>query len=169
MKTARQLMIDADLSGIASIDTVKRELRRGGLFGRIAVKKPYLSGAHIKKRKAWCLERKQWTLTQWTSVIFSDQCKLDLHPNRREYVRRPKRSRVQPRCISQTRKFSQSIMVWGAIRGDGRRVLILCDGNVDSNEYQRILSEGLPTIYGPRTSFNRMGRLHIVQAPQQAF
>jgi biotin operon repressor len=58
MKTARQLVIDTDLSGIAYIDTVKRELRRGGLFGRIAMKKPYLSGAHTKKRKAWCLERK---------------------------------------------------------------------------------------------------------------
>jgi hypothetical protein len=39
----------------------------------------------------------------------------------------------------------------GAIRGDGLR--ILCDGKVDSNEYQRILSEGLPTIYGLRNIF----------------
>lgn len=157
MKTARQLMVDEGLSGIASVDTIKRELRRGGLFGRIAVKKPLLTPRQIRKRKHWCSERRAWTNCKWKSVIYSDECKLELHPNTRQYVRRCKGSRIQPNCISQTRKFSKSLMVWGAIRGDGTRTLIRCDGNVDSFEYQRLLNLALPTIYTSRNLFQHDG------------
>lgn len=156
-KTARELIQAVNLIKPASLATVKRELRRGGLFGRIAIKKPFLTNLQKIKRRKWCTARRLWTLLKWKLVIFSDECKLDLHPNRRIYIRRPIGSRIRPSYLSCTRKFSKSIMVWGAIRGDGHTVLVLCDGNVDSQEYQRILSIGLPQIYKPRTLFQQDG------------
>lgn len=48
-------------------------------------------------------------------------------------------------------------MVWGAIRSDGRRMLIRCDGNVDSAEYQRILTAALPKLYTGRHIFQHDG------------
>ena len=38
-------------------------------------------------------------------------------------------------------------MIWGAIRGDGHRVLVRCEKNVDSRDNQRILDVALPHIY----------------------
>jgi hypothetical protein len=142
---------------VVSVDTIKRELRRGGLFGRIAVKKPQLSSTQIKKRRLWCVERRAWTIDKWKSVVFSDECPLPLRPNQRQYVRRPKGNRIHPNYISGTYKFSPSLMVWGAIRGDGKRVLIRCERNVDSFEYQRILGLALPSIYTTRCLFQQDG------------
>ena len=48
-------------------------------------------------------------------------------------------------------------MVWGAIRGDGHRVLVRYDRNVYSKEYQRILSVALPHIYEPGHAFQHDG------------
>ena len=156
-RTAREVMTDCNLHGVVSIDTVKRELRRCGLFGRIAVKKPMLSRSNIKKRFQWCVAKRDWTVNNWKSIIFSDECRLELNPNKRVYVRRHPGVRIQPKCINYTTKFSHNIMVWGAIRGDGRRILIRCEGNVDSQEYQRILSVALPSIYTSRHRFQHDG------------
>ena len=38
-------------------------------------------------------------------------------------------------------------MVWGAIKGNGSRMLIKCPKNVNSSAYQAILVEGLKDIY----------------------
>ncbi len=157
VKTARDIMHDCNLDGVVSLDTVKRELRRHGLFGRIAVKKPLLTSIHKNKRRKWCAVRREWTSLKWKSVVFSDECKLELRPNKRIYVRRQKGARMQPNCISPTSKYSRSIMVWGAVRGDGYRLLIRCENNVDSCEYQRILSVAFPVICSSRTLFQHDG------------
>jgi transposase len=156
-KTARVIQTDVGLSGVVSIDTVKRELRRAGLFGRIAVKKPRLTTAHIKKRKQWCLDRRTWTVDKWKSVVFTDECLLNLNPNKREYVRRPKGARIHPNYTTATTKFSPRLMVWGAIRGDGKRILVRCERNVDSFEYQRIFGLALPSLCTSRYLFQQDG------------
>lgn len=48
-------------------------------------------------------------------------------------------------------------MVWGAIRGDGLRILSRCEKNVDSSEYQRVLNAAFPIICSPRTLFQHDG------------
>ena len=52
--------------------------------------------------------------------------------------------------VTGTKKFSPSIMLWGAIRADGCKVLLKCEGSVDQNEYQRLLHNGLPQIYSTK-------------------
>lgn len=147
--TARRLQTEAKVNLLVSIDTVKRILRRHGLYGRIALKKPLLNKKQIKNRLQWCRQRLSWNSDMWRNVIFSDECKLDLRPNRRLYIRRSIGSRLRAKYIRQTTKFSHSMMIWGAIRGDGNRVLVRCKKNVDSSEYQRVLNDALPHIYSP--------------------
>ena len=56
----------------------------------------------------------------------------------------------------------------GTIRGDGHRTLVRCSNNVDSIEYQRILSIGLPQICNGRTIFQHDGApAHRSQSTQQ--
>lgn len=155
--TARQLQIESGLDLICSVDTVKRQLRRNGVFGRVSARKPFLTKKHIKKRKQWCGAKVNWTVDQWKRIIFSDESKIELNQNVRHYVRRRSGTRYQYRNINPTTKFRSSIMVWGAIRGDGTRVLIKAERNVDSVEYQRILDCGLPAIYNSRHIFQQDG------------
>ena len=54
-------------------------------------------------------------------------------------------------------KFLNYLMVWGVIRGDGSRVIVKCNKNVDSAEYQRILRVGLPHIYCRGYAFQHHG------------
>ena len=58
--------------------------------------------------------------------------------------------RLTDRYTTKTVKFPIFIMCWGAIRADGKRILIRCHGNVDSTEYIRVLKEALPEIYNSR-------------------
>ena len=79
--TARQLQVELGLNKICSIDTVKRQLRPNGLFGRVAAKNPLLTQKHVNKRKRWCEDKASWTIVQWNKVIFSDECKIELNQN----------------------------------------------------------------------------------------
>ena len=155
--TARKVRQESNLTDVVSINTVKRTLRRHGLFGRVAVRKPYLSSRHRKNRFLWCSQRLNWPVDKWEKVIFSDECKLELHPNRRLLVRRRVGERLKAKYLRTSVKFPSSIMVWGAIRGDGNRVLVRCERNVDSQEYQRVLSVGLPHIYESGHAFQQDG------------
>ena len=155
--TAREVRQEANMENLVSLGTVRRTLRRNGLFGRIAIRKPYLSEGHRRKRFAWSHDRLSWSVEKWGNVVFSDECKLELNPNRRIYVRRNIGSRLKAKYIRSTVKFPRYIMVWGAIRGDGARVIVRCNRNVDSLEYQRVLRVGLPHVYCPGCAFQQDG------------
>ena len=155
--TAREVRQEANMENLVSLGTVRRTLRRNGLFGRIAIRKPYLSEGHRKKRFAWSQDRLSWSVEKWGNVVFSDECKLELNPNRRMYVRRNIGARLKAKYIRSTVKFPRYIMVWGAIRGDGARVIVRCNRNVDSLEYQRVLRVGLPHVYCPGCAFQQDG------------
>ena len=73
-----------------------------------------------------------------SKVIFSDECKHDLHPDKRQYVRSNTSERFKQKYITLSHKFSPSIMIFGAIREDGERFLSLCSSNLDSNCYKDI-------------------------------
>jgi hypothetical protein len=109
--TAKKLQVECQMQQTVSIDTVKRVLRRANLFGRIAVRKPYLSKINKQRRKTWCQERLSWNIADWSRIIFSDESKLELYPRRREYVRRTPGT---PRMIAQTRKFSDDLGSYSA-------------------------------------------------------
>ena len=60
--------------------------------------------------------------------------------------------------IAKTVKFGgMSLMVWGAINGDGRRILIRCPDIMNSVSYQAILSKGLFDVCDRETIFMQDG------------
>ena len=104
------------------------------------------------------MERRNWNVLDWNKIIFSDEAKVETMPRRREYVRRPKGSnKFASKHVTPTKKFSPSIMVWGAIRGDGKRVLLIYEENVDQHYYKQILDTKLPQIYTSRHLFQQDG------------
>jgi transposase len=156
--TAKQLCGQWRIKNLVSVDTVKRILRRYGLYGRIAAKKPLLTKRQIRTRLQWCKANSGLTDVHWSNVIFSDETKIEMHPRRREYVRRSRGSRYNDRYTTKTVKFGgKSLMLWGCIRGDGTRMLINCPPRLDSEAYQEVLNAGLLPLYDEDNVFMQDG------------
>lgn len=131
-----------------STSTVKRILRKYGLLGRIAAKKPLLNKKHKADRLKWCRDHLHWNHDNFKRLIYSDECKIELFRNKRVYVRRVKGSRFNERYTQKTVKFGgKSLMVWGAVKATGERSLVQCLPRMNASEYQRVLACGLKEIY----------------------
>ena len=126
-KTSRELQIDWRSSKPTSMSTVKSILKKYGLLGRIVTRKPFLNEQHVHSRLNWCKTYSKVDLSLWNDVIFSEECRLELLKRKREYVRRPKEIRFHDKYITKSIKFGgDSVMVWGAIKEDGAKILIIC-------------------------------------------
>ena len=121
------------------------------------MKKPSLSKKNKAKRLAWCKKQRNWNAQDWKRIIYTDKCKVQIMSKSRKYVRRPTGMANHPKYIQETVKFPKSVMVWGAIRKDGKRCLIRVAKNVDSNEYQQILTAALSQVYSSRFFFQQDG------------
>lgn len=79
-KTAPQLTLELNKSRTKkfSVDTVKRRLRNNGLMDRVAIKKPKLRTENIKKRLKFAKDHKNWSLEDWSNVLWSDESKFEL-------------------------------------------------------------------------------------------
>ena len=67
--------------------------------------------------------------------LFGDESKIELTPNRREYIRRRSGQTHNPRYTTKTVKFSaQSIIVLSYIKGNGERKLVKIDGILNSQK-----------------------------------
>ena len=82
--------------------------------------------------------------TFWRNVVFSDESSFELHGSGRVYVRRPPGHRCNPKyTIKTTGGVRKKLMVWGAIREDGERILVRITGTVNSDKYIQILKDHL--------------------------
>jgi len=142
--TAREVLRCAGDMPNMSIWTARRILRRFGLHGRVAAKKPLLNKGHIRNRVLWCHAYLEMDGALWSNVIFSDEARLQLYSTRRQYVRRPTGQRFNSQYTMKTVKYGgPSIMVWGAIKADGTKVLCRCPPILDSRNYQIVLDREL--------------------------
>ena len=56
--------------------TVHRRVREMGYNSRIPMVKPLLNSRQRKKRLTWAMEKKHWTVAEWSKVLFSDESKF---------------------------------------------------------------------------------------------
>ena len=71
------------------------------------------------RRFVWCNDNKAWTEAKWTSVVFSDECAIELNANRKMFVFRRPGDGLKQKYVQRIIKHPLKLMVWGAIRGDG--------------------------------------------------
>jgi hypothetical protein len=91
---------------------------------------------------------------KWKDFIFSDECRLQTYANVTRLVRRPKNCKYGMNYVVQTKKYGGvHIMVWGAIKGDGSRILVRCPRRLNSTAYQDVLAAGLFHIYDSESVF----------------
>lgn len=141
-----------------SSSTAKRVLLKYGLFAHVAAKKPHLTKWQRHLRISWCHAYQHWTPSMWENVIFSDESQILLRQSSRQFVRRPAGYRFNHRLTTKTVKFGGGgIIVWGAIKSDGKRVLVKAQETINSTEYQRLLSSGLMPLLDSSSIFQQDG------------
>ena len=124
----------------ASRATTHRRILDMGYKCRIPRVKPLLNQRQRLKRLTWAVEKKNWTVAQWSKVLFSDESKFCMSfGNQGPRVWRKSGEAQNPRCLKSSVKFPQSVMVWGAMSSAGVVPLCFIKSTVNTAVYQEIL------------------------------
>ncbi len=93
-----------------------------------------------QRRLTWAKEKKNWTVAQWSKVLFSDESKFCISfGNQGPRVWRKGGEAHSPSCLKSSVKFPQSVMIWGAMSSAGVGPLCFLKTNVIAPIYQEIL------------------------------
>ncbi len=131
----------------ASRATTHRRVKEFGYSCRIPLVKPLLNHRQRQRHLTWAKEKKNWTVAQWTKVLFSDESKFCISfGNQGPRVWRKGGEAHSPSCMKSSVKFPQSVMIWGAMSSAGVGPLCFLKTNITAPVYQEILEHFmLPT------------------------
>ncbi len=97
--------------------------------------------SYRQSRLHWAKEKKNWTVAQWSNVLFSDENKFCISfGNQGPRVWRKGGEAHGPSCLKSSVKFPQSVMIWGAMSSAGVGPLCFLKTNVTAPVYQEMLS-----------------------------
>ncbi len=116
-----------------------QESLRSDIFRKRATK-PLLNQKHRQKHLIWAKEKKNWTVTQLSKVLFSDESKFSIsfgHQGPR--VWRKSGEAHNPCCLKSSVNFPQSVMIWAAMSSAGVGPLCFLKSIVNAAIYQEIL------------------------------
>ncbi len=92
--------------------------------------KEFVYSCH-QKRLTWAKEKKNWTVAQWSKVLFLDESKFCISfGNQGPRVWRKGGEAHRPSCLKSSVKFPQSVMIWGAMTSAGVGPLCFLKTNV---------------------------------------
>ncbi len=73
-----------------------------------------------QRHLTWAKEKKNWTVAQWSKVLFSDESMFCISfGNQGPRVWRKGGEAHSPSCLKSSVKFPQSVMIWGAMSSAG--------------------------------------------------
>ncbi len=115
-----------------------QESPRSDVFRKRATK-PLLNQRQRQKRLTWAVEKKNWTVAQWSKVLFSDESKFCISfGNRGPRVWRKSGEAQNPCCLKSSVKFPQSDDST-AMSSAGVGPLCFLKSTVNAAIYQEIL------------------------------
>ncbi len=92
--------------------------------------KEFVYSCH-QKRLTWAKEKKNWTVAQWSKVLFLDESTFCISfGNQGPRVWRKGGEAHSPSCLKSSVKFPQSVMIWGAMSSAGVGPLCFLKTNV---------------------------------------
>lgn len=136
-------MRDITLDTISEI-TIRRALHATGYFGRVGVRKPFISEVNRQKRLNWAIERRSWTM-ECDYIIWSDESRYVLSGSkRRKWVWRRPEQKMDVECLIPTfKKTQKSVMIWGCFTRFGVGPLVRLRGKQSAKTYVEVLQDHL--------------------------
>ncbi len=121
------------------LESVHQESPRSDVFRKRATK-PLLNQRQRQKHLTWAVEKKNWTVVQWSKVLFSDESKFSISfGNQGPRVWRKSGEAQNPCCLKSSVKFPQSVMIWAAMSSAGVGPLCFLKSTVNAAIYREIL------------------------------
>ncbi len=118
---------------------VHQESPRSDVFRKRATK-PLLNQRQRQKRLTWAVEKNNWTVAQWSKVLFSDESQFCISfGNQGPRVWRKSGEEQNPCCLKSSVKFPQSVMIWAAMSSASVGPLCFLKSTVNAAIYQEIL------------------------------
>jgi transposase len=133
-------------TGVKMCDnTLRNALREQGLSSFTKVKKPALSQKNIKDRFRFAQMHKDWTVSDWERVVFSDETKIcRFNSDGRSWCWVEDKENIPVRAVNQTVKHGGgSIMLWGCLTCRGLGSLQNIQGRLNARGYIAILEQDL--------------------------
>ncbi len=85
----------------------------------------------------WAKEKKNWTVAQWSKVLFSDESQFCISfGNQGPRVWRKGGEAHSPSCLKSSVKFPQSVVIWGVMSSAGVGPFCFMKANITSPVYQ---------------------------------
>lgn len=146
--TGKEVQRQLNNDGISvSHSTVNREMRRRGMIPVVKRKLPLLTDIHKKKRLDFAKKYRNWTVDDWSKVIFSDESKVcrDGSDGRR-YVWKDRGQQIEgnERLTYGRRQFGGgSVMIWSCMGAHGVGLAVRLYGSVTSELYIQVMQEDL--------------------------
>ena len=99
--------------------TIRRNLHQMGIYSRVSVPKPLLTESQREKRLSWCIERQNWSVRQWKTVIWSDESRFTIFQNDGpSHVWRKDGTQYNIENLTPTVKHGGGgVMMWGCFSG----------------------------------------------------
>ncbi len=95
---------------------------------------------HHQMHLTWAKEKKNWTVAQWSKVLFSDERKCCISfGNQGSRVWRKRGEAQNPCCLKSSVKFPQSVMIWAAMSSAGVGPLWFLKSTVNAAIFQEML------------------------------
>ena len=94
------------------------------LGGFKPARKPLLTARMRSKHLQWCKERRNWSIDQWSKIMWSDESVTRLFSNYSSIVRCKVGYRYEAKFIVPTVTHPQSVMLWRSMSGFGTGSLV---------------------------------------------
>lgn len=125
--------------------TIRRVLNNGGMHCRMARRKPFVSDKNRKARVKFAKEHMTKGGGFWDQVIFCDESKFNIFgcDGDRRIYRENGRALDKENLFGTVKHGGGHVVVWGCMAASGVGRLVFVEGNMDKNQYLRILQENL--------------------------
>jgi hypothetical protein len=122
----QNMLAEAHNVHISSV-TIRKRLRGFNLTPKTPAKGPQLTADHRRARLTFAQEHVNWSRTDWTNVMFSDESRYCQHSSdkRMRVYRRPGERYAQCNIVPTVMFGGGSVMVWGGITLEARTELVV--------------------------------------------
>jgi hypothetical protein len=139
--TPKKIKRNLDLD--TSTRTVRRRLDDAGLYGRVSRKEYPFDPDHIRKRLSFANGYMNWTEEQWATVIYSDECHIELGDHGQVWVQRPVGAAFDYEYMSHKMAHPPRVSVWACFCQSGIGGIEIFTENLDAKLMKDILNKHL--------------------------
>ena len=116
----------------------------------------YLNLENIAERKQYSRNYSEQSIEFWANIWYTDECSIEIGKGRaHEWVWKHSGEAWAPECRAIGSKNHETLMIWAAMRADGRIVYRIVrdfyEGGITQTAevYRRLLQDVIPEIYKP--------------------